>query len=104
MVRDRSTATRSPTRTPTTSGRACSSPIGRRAGVSAAARSCIGGGGRIRSSLGDGTRIFAEGGGGLSSGPFGVELSVKFAWNRLDEPVVHRFLTIPITLRGTLSF
>jgi len=64
----------------------------------------LGGGGRIRSSLGDGTRVFAEGGGGLSSGPFGVELSVKFAWNRLDEPVAHRFMTIPIALRGTLSF
>jgi hypothetical protein len=64
----------------------------------------LAGGGRIRSSLGDGTRVFAEGGGGLSSGPFGVELSVKFAWNRLEEPVTHRFLTIPIALRGTLSF
>jgi hypothetical protein len=64
----------------------------------------IAGGGRIRSNIGDGTRVFAEGGGGISSGPFGVELSVKFAWNRLDEPVVHRFLTIPIALRGTLSF
>ena len=50
----------------------------------------IGGAGRIRSNLGDGTRVFAEGGGGLSSGPFGVELSVKFAWNRLDEPVPHK--------------
>jgi hypothetical protein len=64
----------------------------------------LAGGGRIRSSVGDGTRVFAEGGGGLSSGPFGVELSVKFAWNRLEEPVAHRFLTIPIALRGTLSF
>jgi hypothetical protein len=64
----------------------------------------LAGGGRIRSSIGDGTRVFAEGGGGVSSGPFGVELSVKFAWNRLEEPVTHRFLTIPIALRGTLSF
>ena len=64
----------------------------------------IGGAGRIRSNLGDGTRVFAEGGGGLSSGPFGVELSVKFAWNRLDEPVPHRFLTIPVSVRGTVSF
>ena len=64
----------------------------------------VAGGGRIRSSLGDGTRVFAEGGGGLSSGPFGVELSVKFALNRLEEPVAHRFFTIPVTLRGTLSF
>jgi hypothetical protein len=62
------------------------------------------GAGRIRSDLGDGTRVFAEGGGGISSGPVGVELSVKFAWNRLDQPVEHRFLTVPVTLRGTLSF
>jgi hypothetical protein len=62
------------------------------------------GAGRIRSDLGDGTRVFAEGGGGLSSGPFGVELAVKFAWNRLSEPVDHRFLTVPVTLRGTISF
>lgn len=65
----------------------------------------IGGGvGRIRSDRGDGERLFAEGGGGLSSGPLGVELGVKFAWNSLTHPVDHRFLTIPITLRGTLTF
>lgn len=64
----------------------------------------IGGAGRIRSNLGDGTRVFAEGGGGLSSGPFGVELSVKFAWNHLDQPVPHTLLTIPVSLRGTISF
>jgi hypothetical protein len=63
-----------------------------------------GGVGRIRSDLGDGGRIFAEGGGGVNSGPLGLELSVKFAWNRLDEPVEHRFLTVPITIRGTVSF
>jgi hypothetical protein len=60
--------------------------------------------GRIRGSLGDGRRYFAEGGGGLRSGPIGVELSVKFAWNNLSEPVDHRFMTVPITIRGTLSF
>ena len=60
--------------------------------------------GRIRSDLGDGGRVFAEGGGGLSSGPLGVELGVKFAWNSLSQPVEHRFLTIPITLRGTVTF
>ena len=63
-----------------------------------------GGLGRIRSSLGDGRRYFAEGGGGLGVGPVGVELGVKFAWNTLSEPVSHKFLTIPITLRGTLTF
>jgi hypothetical protein len=64
----------------------------------------LGGIGRITGDLGDGNRYFAEGGGGLSIGPFGADLSVKFAWNNLREPVEHRFLTIPITLRGTLTF
>ena len=65
----------------------------------------IGGIGKISSEqLGDGGRYFAEGGGGLSVGPFGVELGVKFAWNTLDQPVRHKFLTIPVSLRGTLTF
>ncbi len=64
----------------------------------------LGGIGRITSDLGDGGRYFAEGGGGLSVGPFGADISVKFAWNHLDEPVEHHFLTVPITLRGTLTF
>jgi hypothetical protein len=63
-----------------------------------------GGLGRIRSDLGDGRRYFAEGGGGLSSGPFGVQLAVKFAWNRLDDPLQHRFFTVPVTLRAMVSF
>ena len=65
----------------------------------------VGGGiGRITSDLSDGNRYFGEGGGGLSSGPLGVELSVKFALNHLTDPVDHRFLTVPIILRGTLTF
>lgn len=65
----------------------------------------VGGGvGRIRSELSDGDRIFAEGGGGINSGPFGVDLSLKFAWNHLPRPVDHHFFTVPITLRGTLTF
>ena len=60
--------------------------------------------GKITSDLSEGGRYFAEGGGGLSVGPFGADLSVKFAWNRLDDPVEHRFLTVPITLRGSVSF
>ena len=65
----------------------------------------VGGIGRIKAD-GDreGSRLFAEGGGGLMVGPFGVQLAAKFAWNRLSDPVEHRFLTIPITLRGTISF
>ena len=65
----------------------------------------LGGGiGRIKSDARNGDRYFAEGGGGVSSGPIGVELSVKFAWNLFDDPVAHHFLTIPVTVRGTLSF
>jgi hypothetical protein len=64
----------------------------------------LGGVGRIKADGHEGSRIFAEGGGGLSVGPLGVQLAVKFAWNRLTDPVEHRFLTVPITLRGTLSF
>ena len=64
----------------------------------------LGGVGRIQTDQGEGTRVFAEGGGGLSVGPFGVQIAVKFALNRLKEPVAHRFLTIPISLRGTVSF
>ena len=64
----------------------------------------MGGIGRISADEHDGTRTFAEGGGGLNVGPIGVELAVKFAWNRLSEPVKHTFLTIPITVRASLSF
>jgi hypothetical protein len=64
----------------------------------------IGGLGRIRGGNRDGRRLFAEGGGGLTVGPLGVQLAVKFAWNTFTDPVDHQFLTIPVTLRGTLSF
>jgi hypothetical protein len=65
----------------------------------------VGGGiGRIKSDTGNGDRFFAEGGGGIGSGPVGVELSVKFAWNHLSDPVDHHFITVPITLRGTVTF
>jgi hypothetical protein len=65
----------------------------------------VGGGvGRINSEFGDGDRYFAEGGGGLTSGPLGVELAVKFAWNHLNEPVDHHFLTVPITVRASVTF
>jgi hypothetical protein len=63
-----------------------------------------GGFGRIRSDIRDGSRYYAEGGGGVQSGPFGVELAVKVGWNRFEEPVEHRVFTFPITLRGTVSF
>jgi hypothetical protein len=64
----------------------------------------VGGVGKITSDFMGGKRYFAEGGGGLQSGPFGFELSVKFGWNMLEEPVPHKFLTVPINLRATVSF
>jgi hypothetical protein len=60
--------------------------------------------GRIRSDAREGDRVFAEGGGGLTSGPFGVELSLKFAWNHLTDPVDHHFFTVPVTIRATVTF
>jgi hypothetical protein len=63
-----------------------------------------GGIGRLTSDLGDGRRIFAEGGGGVQTGPIGFEVSLKFGWNRLTEPVEHRFLSVPLTMRATVGF
>ena len=37
--------------------------------------------------------------GGVQSGPIGFEISAKFAWNYLSEPVEHRFFTVPINMR-----
>jgi hypothetical protein len=77
----------------------------RSAGWGLGSHAFVGGGaGRIRSSLADGNRLFAEGGGGLSVGPFAVELAVKFALNRFDTPVQHQFLTVPVALRSSVSF
>ena len=64
----------------------------------------IGGIGRITSDLGDGRRLFAEGGGGMQTGPIGFEISLKFGWNTLNEPVEHKFLTVPLNMRATVSF
>lgn len=64
----------------------------------------VGGVGKITSDLGDGNRYFGEGGGGVQSGPIGFEISAKFAWNHLSEPVEHRFFTVPINMRATVSF
>lgn len=81
----------------------------RSAGLGLGGQAFVGGGmGRIRSRTGDrirlGDRVFAEGGGGITSGPFGVELAVRFAWNHLTDPVDHHFITVPVSLRGTLTF
>jgi hypothetical protein len=64
----------------------------------------LGGLGRVQTDQSDGSRYFLEGGGGLTSGPLGVDLSVKFAVNRFSSPVSHRVYTIPVSLRATLTF
>ncbi|MBI1873601.1 MAG: hypothetical protein HYZ58_11895 [Acidobacteria bacterium] len=60
--------------------------------------------GRVRGERGDGDRVFGEAGGGVSVGPVGVQFSVKVAYNKLSDPRAHAFFTVPLTLRGTLSF
>ena len=64
----------------------------------------IGGVGRITTDQIDGTRYFGEGGGGMTSGPFGVDISVKVTVNRFAAPVTHHIYMIPVSVRGTLSF
>lgn len=64
----------------------------------------VGGIGRIQTDQLDGTRYFGEGGGGVTSGPFGVDISVKFTVNRFTAPVTHSIYMIPVTVRGTLTF
>ena len=75
------------------------------AGWSMGAHSFAGGGaGLIRSERGDGQRLFAEAGGGVTFGPIGVQVGLKIAYNRLTDPRPHHFYTVPLTLRGTVSF
>lgn len=77
----------------------------RSAGWGLGSRAFVAGGlGVVRSSMADGRRYFAEGGGGLSVGPFGLDLAVKFSLNRFDLPVSHQFLSVPISLRASVSF
>jgi len=64
----------------------------------------LGGIGKIQTDQLDGTRYFGEGGGGVTSGPFGVDISVKFTVNRFKTPVPHRIYMIPVSVRGTLTF
>jgi hypothetical protein len=64
----------------------------------------LGGVGRIHTDQLNGTRYFGEGGGGVTSGPFGVDLAVKFTVNRFTTPVTHRIYMVPVSVRATLTF
>jgi len=64
----------------------------------------IGGIGHVHTDQLDGRRYFAEGGGGVTSGPFGVDISFKYVVNQFSLPVPHSVHMIPISVRGTLSF
>lgn len=64
----------------------------------------LGGIGRVQTDQLDGRRYFVEGGGGVTSGPLGVDLSFKYAINRFSTPVTHSVHMLPISVRGTLTF
>jgi hypothetical protein len=64
----------------------------------------IGGIGRLDTDQLDGRRYWVEGGGGVTSGPVGVDVSFKYSINRFTTPVTHSVHMIPISVRGTLTF
>jgi hypothetical protein len=64
----------------------------------------IGGVGHATSDQTSGRRYFAEVGGAISSGPFGVELAVKYSQTSLSTPVQHRVVSIPVTVRAMVTF
>jgi len=64
----------------------------------------IGGIGQVSTDQLDGKRWFVEGGGGVTSGPLGVDISFTYTVNTFDAPVSHSVRMIPIAVRGTLTF
>ena len=64
----------------------------------------LGGIGRAHTDQLDGRRYFIEGGGGVTSGPIGVDIAFKYSINRFTLPVEHSVHMIPISVRGTLTF
>jgi hypothetical protein len=64
----------------------------------------LGGIGRAQTDQLDGRRYFVEGGGGITSGPLGVDIAFKYSINRFTTPVTHSVHMIPISVRGTLTF
>lgn len=64
----------------------------------------LGGVGRAHTDQMNGTRYFAEGGGGVAAGPIGVDIAFKFVVNKFDAPVTHQIFNLPISVRGTVTF
>jgi hypothetical protein len=64
----------------------------------------LGGIGRADTDQLDGRRYFVEGGGGITSGPLGVDIAFKYSINRFTTPVPHSVHMIPISVRGTVTF
>jgi hypothetical protein len=64
----------------------------------------IGGVGRAITEQRDGRRYFIEGGGGIMFGPFGVDVAFKYLVQTFTTPIDHSIRTVPIILRGTVSF
>jgi hypothetical protein len=64
----------------------------------------LGGVGRAIADQRSGRRYFAEGGGGITFGPFGFDVAFKYLVSTFSDPVDHSLRTIPISLRGTVSF
>ena len=64
----------------------------------------LGGIGRVHTDQMDGRRYFVEGGGGVMSGPVGVDITFKYSVNRFTTPLEHSVHMIPISVRGTVSF
>jgi hypothetical protein len=80
------------------------SRIARRDGVSAATRSSAAAPAESAVTSAAAIASLRKGAAAVGIGPVGVELAVKFALNRLTAPVEHRFWTVPVSLRGTLTF
>jgi hypothetical protein len=64
----------------------------------------LGGFGKLNGERGSGNRFLGEAGAGINVGPLGFQLGVKIAYNKLSDPRAHNFYTVPISLRGTISF
>jgi hypothetical protein len=64
----------------------------------------IGGVGRAITDQLNGSRYFAEGGGGVMFGPLGVDIAFKYTVTRFTTPTDHTLHMIPVTLRASVSF